>query len=215
MKMEKINHTKEYCYRITHVDNLELILKNGIVAKKHLNASAQFIEIGNPEIIDYRSMTDVKIPGYGKIGDYVPFYFTPKSVMLYNILTGYSHPVVQKRSRDEILIIVCEIETLVQHERWFFTDGQGNANLSRHFNNLDDLIAIDWESIHQCNFRNDSVDFDRLRRYQAEFLVYNHIPYTAIHELIVYNESAQQKVLECIMENNCKLNVHIKPNYYF
>lgn len=119
-----INKHRKYCYRITHIRNLPLLLQNGIVNKHHPNASNNYIEIGNPEIIDVRSNMPVKINNYGMIGDYVPFYFTPKSIMLYNIITGYRHPVVQKRNKSEILVIRCLIEELTSLPQWFFTDGQ-------------------------------------------------------------------------------------------
>ena len=107
-----INKNKIFCYRITHIDNLPFLLQNGIVNKHHHGASSDYIEIGNPEIIDVRSTSAVKIDNYGMIGDYVPFYFTPKSIMLYNIVTGYRHPIVQKRNRSEILVVRCLIEQL-------------------------------------------------------------------------------------------------------
>jgi hypothetical protein len=114
-----INQEKKYCYRITHINNLSLLLQNGIVNKHHLNADNNFIEIGNPEIIDVRSTTPVKINNYGMIGDYIPFYFTPKSIMLYNIITGYWHPKVLKRNRSEIIVIRCLITDLSHYHNGF------------------------------------------------------------------------------------------------
>lgn len=79
-----INANKTFCYRITHRDNLQHILDQGLVNKNHKNAAPNFVTIGNPEIIDVRSTTEVGLKGYGNIGDYIPFYFTPRSIMLYN-----------------------------------------------------------------------------------------------------------------------------------
>jgi len=45
--------------------------------------------IGNPDLIDKRSRRVVPIPPGGTLSDYVPFYFTPFSMMMYNIKTGY------------------------------------------------------------------------------------------------------------------------------
>jgi hypothetical protein len=78
-----INQHRIYCYRITHIDNLPLLLHDGIVNKYHPNSSNNYINIGNPEVIDVRSTMPVRIHNYGMIGEYVPFYFTPKSIMLY------------------------------------------------------------------------------------------------------------------------------------
>ncbi|MBK6622953.1 MAG: DUF4433 domain-containing protein [Saprospirales bacterium] len=146
-------------------------MQNGIVNKHHPNASKGYVEIGNPEIIDVRSTTPVKLDDYGMIGDYVSFYFTPKSLMLFNIITGYRHPVVQRRSKSEILVIRCLIEELAKLPQWFFTDGQGNDMASSHYNNLADLEQIDWDCIQQSAFSKSDGDYDRPRRYQAEFLI--------------------------------------------
>ena len=71
-----INKGKNFCYRISHIKNMWDILRDGICTKHHPNASKDFISIGNPEIIDVRDETMVRIDGYGNIGEYVPFYFT-------------------------------------------------------------------------------------------------------------------------------------------
>lgn len=182
-----INKHKKYCYRITHICNLPLLLQNGIVNKHHPNSSKDYVEIGNPEIIDVRSTTPVKIDDYGMVGDYVPFYFTPKSLMLFNIITGYRHPVVQRRNKDEILVIRCLIEKLAELPKWFFTNGQGNDMASSHYNKLADLEQIDWDCIQKSDFSKSDGDYDRQRRYQAEFLVHKMVPLESIESLNVYN----------------------------
>lgn len=210
-----INKDKKYCYRITHIQNLPFILQMGIVTKHHPQASEDYIHIGNPEIIDVRSAKPVKIGNYGNIGDYVPFYFTPKSIMLYNILTGYYVPVVPKRKRNEILVIRCLIEDLAQLPQWFFTDGQGNDMASSHYNDLAYLDTIDWQCIQHSLFHKNDGDYDRPRRYQAEFLVHERVPLTAIESLNVYNQSAADYVNAVLSQNNINFAVHIQPQYFF
>jgi len=210
-----INEQKTYCYRITHIQNLPFILERGIVTKHHAQASAAYIHIGNPEIIDVRSAAPVRIGGYGHIGDYVPFYFTPKSIMLYNILTGYWHPKVPKREKSEILVIRCLIGKLATQPRWFFTDGQANDMASTHFNDLGHLDKIDWENIQRSNFSKSDGDFDRPRRYQAEFLVQEAVPLECIESLNVYNQEAAAYVQGLLDQNSINLAVHIQPPYFF
>ncbi len=210
-----INKDRKFCYRITHLDNLPLLLENGIVNKHHPNANKSYIEIGNPEIIDVRSVSLVKIDGYGMIGDYVPFYFTPKSIMLYNIITGYWHPKVPKRDKSEILVIRCLIERLATLPRSFFTDGQGNDMTSEHYNDLDKLDAIDWQCIQNSNFTKSDGDFDRPRRYQAEFLVHREVPLNSIESLNVVNQQAADFVNKILNENNINMAVNIRPQYFF
>ncbi len=214
--MSLINQNRNYCYRITHIQNLPHILEKGIVAKNHPDASGDYLQIGNPEIIDVRSTAPVKLEGYGNIGDYVPFYFTPKSMMLYNIITGYRAPLVPKRQREEILVVRCLIDTLATHETWFFTDGQGNDAVTNHFNDLADLGQLDWASIQHSNFSKSDGDFDRARRYQAEFLVYQQVPIAHIESLNVYNQVAADHVKGLLAEKNItNIAVNVQPLYFF
>lgn len=213
--MALINSERKYCFRITHLQNLNCILENGLVTKHHPKASAEYINIGNSQIIDVRSNAPVKIKGYGNIGDYVPFYFTPKSIMLYNILTGYYDPLVPKRKPEEILVIRCEIKKLAQLSYFFFTDGQGNDMVTNHHNHLSQLDKIDWKNIQQCNFSKTNDDFDRARRYQAEFLVRNEVPVSCFDSLNVYNQEAATYVRAILKDKNSNLAVNIRPQFYF
>lgn len=191
------------------------MLQNGIVNKHHPNANKNYIDIGNPQIIDVRSTTPVRINNHGMIGDYVPFYFTPKSIMLYNIITGYWHPLVPRRTHSEILVIRCLISDLATLPQWFFTNGQGNDIASHHYNNLANLGQIDWQSIQNSIFLKSDGDYDRPRRYQAEFLVHRQVPLTSVESLNVYNNQAANIVTNILNQNNINLAVNIQPQYFF
>lgn len=210
-----INPNKKDCYRITHIRNLSLILRNGLIKKDYFNSDEEYTQIGNTQIIDIRNNKPVKISEYGMIGEYVPFYFTPRSIMLYNIVTGYRHPLVPKRSREEIMILCSEIEKLSELPQWFFTDGQANVMTTSHFNHLKDLAQIDWDCIQQGNFSKSDGDYDRPRRYQAEFLVHNVVPIGCIYSIIVYNQKAANFVIDQLNINNINLTVNITPNFFF
>ncbi len=132
-------------YRILHIDNLCNTLQFGICNKNHANANPDYVSIGSADVIGKRTHHPVKIKDYGRIGDYVPFYFTPCSIMLFNILTGHN---VQKCSPGSIVHVLCNMESLIQPGiRYFFTDGQANTAISKHLYRLEDLQLIDWEVI--------------------------------------------------------------------
>ena len=63
-----------------------------------------FVSIGNPDLIAKRAGRVVAIPPGGSLSDYVPFYFTPRSPMLYNIVTG--HNGMKQTPRQDIAILV-------------------------------------------------------------------------------------------------------------
>lgn len=172
-----INPDKRYCYRICHIDNLRHLLNVGMCSKYHPLADPNFVSIGNIEVINARDTTDVQIAGYGKVGEYVPFYFTPRSIMLYNIVTGHRAPKVPKVPRENILVIRCLIEQLAKCGRYFFTDGQANvSNGTNHFHDLKDLDKIDWSIIQTWIIRTMLTPSERpeFRMCKSDYSSYSH-----------------------------------------
>ena len=82
--MEKVLN---YAFRITHIDNIPHILKNGLVKADSPLHDENYVPIGDPQIIGLRG--DLEVKGY-RIGDYIPFYLGPRSPMLYVIQHGYN-----------------------------------------------------------------------------------------------------------------------------
>ncbi len=200
-------------FRITHRDNLADILVHGICNKHHPNANPNFVSIGNNDVIDKRIEHEVKIIDYGNVGEYVPFYFTPASVMLLNILTGYGVPKVMP---EDIICMVSSVQTLSNcNNKYFFTDGQANTFITKHYADLKDLDKIDWQVINSKDFTKSNLDPDRLRRYQAEFLVYSHVPLTSIEGIVVYNESCSNFVKSELEKAGEIIPVHVSKKHYF
>lgn len=206
---------KKFCYRVTHIRNLRLILMERKLRSNYSIENQEFHSIGNPDIIRIRKIRSVKIPGYGSIGDYVPFYFTPRSIMLYNIITGIYDPVVPKRDATELIILRCSIAQLVNLSRWFFTDGQANNFLTNHYNDLRHLDKIDWACIQNGDFTKSPEDYDRPRRYQAEFLVFREVPLEYVESINVLSEETASNVQRELSQINCNLAVNIRPDYFF
>jgi hypothetical protein len=211
-----INKNREFCYRISHIENISHILQNGLCTKFHPKANPDFVSIGNAEIIEVRDDMPVRIHGYGDIGEYVPFYFTPKSMMLFNIVTGYREPVVKKRPKQDIIVVRCLIKDLSKIGRFFFTDGQANEKtLTTHYNDLSDLDRIDWNIIRRSDFKRDAADTDKTRRYQAEFLVYEHVPTRFIESIHVYNDKAATFVQKEMAKTDLLIPLHVTKEYFF
>ena len=85
MIYKNLNPEKALIWRIVHRDNLSWILDNGLHCANSTVQSPNYINIGNSDLIDKRRHRRVPIPPGGTLSDYVPFYFTPFSVMMKNI----------------------------------------------------------------------------------------------------------------------------------
>ena len=83
-------------YHITHLDNLPGILRTGCLhCHRQLHQAGQHpVNIAYQGIQDRRASTRVPCGPGGVLHDYVPFYFAPRSPMLYaihrNQIQGYS-----------------------------------------------------------------------------------------------------------------------------
>lgn len=212
--MEK--QPNRWLFRMVHHNNIGHILQNGIHTQFSPLADPNYVAIGDRKLIDQRQEYTLGKQQEGTLGNYIPFYFCGQTPMLLNIKTG--HRGITKRKQEEIIFIVCEINNLTQQcEKWFFTDGHAKDALSKSYSDLKDLINLDWELIKSKYWKNTENDLGRMRRKQAEFLVYQHVPLTCIRGLIVKNESRKLEMDEIILNLGLKLEVYLDLNckYYY
>lgn len=200
-----------YIFRMTHISNLDFIIKNGIWSMNSNVQDPDFVPIGNSDIIYKRRTSLIKInPPGGALGDYIPFYFAGHSPMLYNIITGYN---VKQFPQKDIVFIVCDAKRIAKSETaWCFTDGNAKSKISAFYSSLSDVDKLDWDVIRSRWWRADENDMDRPRKKMAEFLVRDHIPIELIDGFIVRDDSAYKIVKQLIADNNSSMKVEIDKN---
>jgi hypothetical protein len=138
-----LNPEKALIWRIVHRDNLPWILNNGVHCKSSAEQDPHFVPIGNADLIDRRTHRVVPVAPGGVLSNYVPFYFTPFSPMMYNIYTGRGG--VAKRLNEEICILVSSLHKVhLLGLSFVFTDRHAYPPLARYFNSVDSLNEIDW-----------------------------------------------------------------------
>ena len=134
--------------------------------------------------------------------------------MLFNIQNGYNN--VTKRPPEDIVYLITNFETVKNNNSDFvFTDGHGYHHLSQFFKQETDLKEVDWKTVNLIRWNDTEEDPDRKRKKQAEFLIYNELPFSMILAIVVYNENAKSIVLTKLAANNISCNVVVKPNYYY
>ena len=72
-----------YAFRILHIDNMPHVMKYGLVHNDSPFASDSFVPIGDMSVMDARSTKQLTDGSF--LSEYIPFYFGPRSPMLYNI----------------------------------------------------------------------------------------------------------------------------------
>ena len=199
---------------ITNVTNLQSILaKRGLVSTNALReAKTKYSSIAYEEIQDRRTDTQVPCALGGVLHDYVPFYFAPRSPMLFTISRGN---VPSCPGQDQVIHLVSTAEQVQEADLGFaFTDGHGIMLLTEFFDDLDDLDQVDWSLMKDKYWRDTQEDGDRKRRRQAEFLVYRFMPWRLISEIAVMTKVVARTVTECLERAADSTPVSIKPKWY-
>jgi hypothetical protein len=201
-------------FRITHRDNLPWILKDGLHCPNSNRLDPNFVNIGNLSLISDRHNVRVPIPPGGTLSDYIPFYFTPLSVMLFNIKTGRGG--IRQRRNDEIVILVCSLQKLHQDGITFvFTDRHARLATAEFFGDVADLDRIDWKILQNSDFRRDNNDLGKMERYQAETLVHRHLPIDSLMATACYNSVERDRVDALVKGAGLGVSVISRPGWYF
>lgn len=203
-------------YHITHYTNLPRILEAGGLLCDREGADKCLVSIAYDDIKQRRKRTDVPCGPGGTVADYVPFYFAPRSPMLYAIHKGFvSHYTVGQR---EIVYIVSSVQAVQQRGLPFvFTDGHPVVRITRFFNTLDDLSQVDWQVMRSRTWYNTDADPDRKRRRQAEFLVYRFFPWEAVQMVCVLDVAMRQVVLTYLQgcAKQSAPPVYLRSSWYY
>jgi hypothetical protein len=201
-------------YHITHINNLQSILADGRLCTKHelCETGKSHVSIAYQDIQDRRAKIIVPCGPGGKLHDYVPFQFAPRSPMLYTINRGNIPSCLE--GQKPLLHLVSTAESARDAGLSFiFTNGHAIMHLTDFFDDLAKLDQIDWE-VMRARYWHDTVnDSDRKRRRQAEFLVHKFFPCRLITEIGVVNSQMGAQVNALLQSSEHQPEVVIRPNW--
>jgi len=209
--MNQINPQQIKIYHITHINNLDSILADGCLWSDYQRIARNIgnTNIGYNHIKDRRMQHPVTVAQGGKLGQYVPFNFCPRSVMLYVVNKGHEN---YPGGQTEVVHLVSSIGTVLNANRdWFFTDRHADLGYSLQKDNLSEINVLDWHAI-RANYWADS-DIKELK--QAEFLVYDFLPWTCVEQISVLDNTILQRVQNIINSSSHHPNITIEPDWYY
>lgn len=200
----------KYAFRITHIDNIPHIVRNGIVKADSPLRDDNYVSIGDRQVIRVR--TEMAVDDR-RISDYIPFYFGPRSPMLYVIQHGYNG--VQRVEPWNIVYCVIRLDDVVNNNiDCVFTNGHALSKITTFFPKecligIDDIVKYDDVYSSQWDIETD---IDLKRRKEAELLIKNDLPPQFIKGFVVYNEEVKRKMMMMGIDEN---KVVVAPGYYF
>lgn len=202
-------------YHIVHLDRLPSIIRSG-----EIWSDAQVrgrrppgTAIGMSSIKERRLTTRLTSHPDLAVGDCVPFYFCPRSVMLY-VIHKANHPELAFRGgQDEILHLELNVNETVswaeEHgRRWAFTLSNAGSSYFEDRADLARLTEVDWEAVRATNWR------DRREGKQAEFLVERSVAWTLVRR-VGCTEGARPEAAAAVEAGSHRPPVVARPDWYY
>lgn len=203
------NFNDTLIYHITDIVNLR-----GIVGRSGLHSDVA-MATENPENIGYshikeRRAKEIRVDCCGGrfVGEFVPFYFCPRSPMLFTVNKGNTgrEPGCQRT----ILHLVSSVgAALAAAQDWAISDGNAGARHTSFFNDAAELGNLDWEAIRATSWQG------KTHQKSAELLVADFFPWTAIHAIGCQNEEVAGQVAGILDgAGHCPV-VSVERNWYY
>lgn len=205
-------------YHITHLDNLPRIVDSVLWSDaERIRQGLACTVVGMSEI-KRRRLEELEVhchPGT-TVGQYVPFYFCPRSVMLYLLHRGNSPGLTYQGGQRPILHLEADLLATVEWSnaagrRWAFSRGNAGAYYTRFFNDLDQLDMLDWDSIPQVDWRDPDIKEAK----QSEFLFETGFPWHLIERIGVIDNQVAQEVSALVNMAEHRPRVEVVRTWYY
>lgn len=203
-------------YHITHGSNLASIAAAGELRSDRATRGdgSCSASVGMGRIKDRRLKSPIPQAPSTTVGEYVPFYFCPRSVMLYLLHRG-NHPDLNYRGGQRPIVhlsaeVSVVLKWLTECDRtWFYTPCNASAAYAT-FHSDSELSEVDWAAVASSDFRNPGVR----EKKQAEFLIHESVPLELFDTVGVLNAGVGSRVIEALGDEWTN-RVCRRPDWYY
>jgi len=148
------------------------------------------------------------------VGDCVPFYFCPRSVMLYLIYQANHPELTYRGGQGPIIHLEADLGKVVEWanndgRRWAFTLSNAGSRFFEDRCNLDKLSEIDWDAVEARNWRSCK------EGKQAEFLIEMSFPWHLVERIGVHSQAIYQQVAHALPSSGHRPPVEIRADWYY
>jgi hypothetical protein len=204
-------------YHIVHADRLASIVADGFLwcdaevfrrAPTGTTIGMSSIKLRRLNELSLRSHPDLHV------GDCVPFYFCPRSVMLYLIYQGNHQELAYRGGQGPILHFEADLHAAVawanaQPARWAFTNSNAGSRYFEDFDDLAHLGKIDWNAVQALKWAQCK------EGKQAEFLLEHKFPWHLIERIGAYSRATYGQVVNALPSDGHRPTVEVRPDWYY
>ncbi len=168
------------------------------------------------ETIKRRRLEEISVSCHSTtfVGQYVPFYYCPRSPMLY-VIHRRNADLTYHGGQDRIVHLVSKIGVAIQScsgRPWAFSDGNAGADYARFSNDLSQFDQyVDWNAVGAMYWSDPTVK----ERKQAEFLMYESFPWTSVLGVAAIRQDIAAEVQQLLANADHQPQVVSKPKWYY
>lgn len=205
-----VDPTQIQIYHITDVANLP-----GILAEGGLNSDAVMAKRNPSVVIGYdhiklRRLKEIAVTCCCNrfVGEFVPFYFCPRSPMLLAVNSGRTgRPPGCQRS---VVHLVSTMSVGMATGRlWAVSSGNAGAYHTTFDDQLMAVAMLDWDAIRATQWAG------RQHQKQAEMLVADFFPWSGFQAIGCHNSAIAQQVSALLAGVEHRPAVSVQPGWYY
>lgn len=203
-------------YHICHVDRLP-----SIVASGGLLSDAAIVQLALPGTmigmnnIKHRRLHQLRLASHPQlfVGQCVPFYFCPRSVMLY-LIHKQNAELTYKGGQGPIIHLESDLHATVawakaHDRRWAFTLSNAGAAYFEDRADLNQLGEVKWDAVQARQWQSCK------EGKQAEFLLEQSFPWRLVERIGVLTPAIHAQVAHALPAHGHRPPVEIKPDWYY
>lgn len=149
------------------------------------------------------------------VGDCVPFYFCPRSVMLYMINQANNSQLGYKGGQSQIIHLEADLRKTVAWAsanslKWAFTLSNAGSFYFESRNSISELNSVDWSAVNARQWQMV------MEKKQAEFLIENQFPWSLIERVGIMQDVAfGQRVGAILTQSAHRPTFNYMPDWYY
>ena len=204
-------------YHIAHVDRLpSIVAAGGLLSDALVQAQALGGTMIGMNHIKQRRLTELQLASHPGlfVGACVPFYFCPRSVMLY-LIHRRNAELAYQGGQASIIHLQADLGAVVawanaQPARWAFTLSNAGSYFFEDRNDLARLGEINWAAVHANSWSGGLKEGK-----QAEFLLEQHFPWHLIERIGVQSATVYRQVVNALPAHGHRPPVEVRPDWYY
>lgn len=204
----------------TRIEHLSSIVTDGLLADSGAHEIGRLsVEVGNANIKARRSSRPVPVDPGGVVADYVPFYFAPRSPMMFAIHSGnvptyqegcgrliYLASTVERLSALELPIVLTDRNAVLDYAD-FVSYAHDTTVLEEDF--------IDWNVMRARYWSNTPEEPERRERRMAECLVHRRVPWEAFTGVIAASDDVAEEAASTLNRLEVSTPTSVRGGWYF